>query len=85
MALLMHTLDQVRACGDKIADDEEGGVGVVFLQGVQDRRGISVLIAAVEGQVDYLFIGIFRIVCIIFFQFAESGVGDRRLPFFLEA
>ena len=67
MPFFMHTLNEIRTCGYKVADHEECSGRFMLLQGVEDRFRIAVLVTAVEGKVQYFFLRIFRIVSVICF------------------
>ena len=57
----------------------------MLLQRVQDGTGISVFKAAVEGEVDDFFFGLFHEGGVISGQFFRGGISHRRLPFLLKA
>ena len=56
----------------------------MLFQGVQKCFRISVLISAVESQVNPFLVRVFRIISVILSKFFKRGVCDRRLPLFLK-
>ena len=85
MALLHHALHEIRAGGNIIAHHKKGGGGLMFFQSVQNGGCAAILVARIEGKVDYFFSGILGIPGVIPAQFLETGIGRRRLSLLLKA
>ena len=84
MAFFDHLADQFRIVPDKIADNEKSGGSVVVFQRFQDRRGVSIFIAAVKGQIQFFFFSILGEPGVIFLQFLYGGVSSGTFSLFRE-
>ncbi len=80
MAFFDHLADQFRIVPDKIADNEKSGGSVVVFQRFQDRRGVSIFIAAVKGQIQFFFFSILGEPGVISFSSSMVAFPVGRFP-----
>ena len=84
MPLVHHALHQFGRGVDIIAHDKKAGGRIVFFERIQNRRGVSVFVTRVKGQVDGLFVRVAQIVCAVLREFLHGSVADGRLAVCLE-
>ena len=56
----------------------------MFFQSIEDTWSISVFISGIKSEVDFSFVGIFRIVGMILAKSVDRGIPDRTFALLLE-
>ena len=76
--LLGHAHDQIGGGLDHMAHHKEGCRGLVLGKDIQNPAGVPVLIAAVKGEVDHLFLRVSQIAGVVPRQLLLGGVAHGR-------
>ena len=56
----------------------------MFFQSIEDTWSISVFISGIKSEIDFFFVGIFRIVGMILAEIVDRGIPDRTFSLLLE-